>query len=89
MESASRVLLGSQSEKFIKFPCPSTSSTPIRVDTIEAGHIHVLLPTLEYSMPVSSPAAPGLTNWALQSLYSLLIGSKFVPWIILAIFMYF
>ena len=62
MESPSRVLLGSQSEKFIKFPCPSTSSTPIRVDTIEAGHIHVLLPTLEYSMPLSSPAVPGMTN---------------------------
>jgi hypothetical protein len=62
MESASQVLLGSQSEEFGKFPCPSTSSTPIRVDTIEAGHIHVLLPTLEYSTPVSSPAAPGLAS---------------------------
>ena len=35
----------------------STSSTPIRVDTREVGHNHVLLPTLECSMPV-----PGLTG---------------------------
>ena len=34
----------------------------LRVVTVEVGHIHVLLPTLEYSMPVSSPAAPGLTS---------------------------
>ena len=40
----------------------STSSTLIRVDTKEVRHIHVLLPTLEYSMPVGSPAIPGLTS---------------------------
>jgi len=62
MESPSRVLLGSQSEGFGWFPSTSTSSTPVRVDTKEVGHIHVLLPTLEYSLPVGSPAAPGLTG---------------------------
>ena len=39
----------------------STSSTPIRVDIKEVGHIHVLLPTLEYSTPASSPPVPGQT----------------------------
>ena len=62
MESPSRVLLGSQFEQFGYFPSMSTSSTPIRVDTREVGHIHVLLPTLEYSEPVGSPAVPGLTH---------------------------
>ena len=40
----------------------STSSTPIQVDAEEVGHIHVLLPTLEYSELVVSPAVPGLTS---------------------------
>ena len=40
----------------------STSSTPIRVDTIEVGHIHVLFPTLEYFAPMSSLTVPGLTH---------------------------
>ena len=62
MESPSRVLLGSQSEEFGWFPSVSTNSTPIWVDTREVGHIHVLLPTLEYSVPVGSPAVPGLTR---------------------------
>ena len=62
MESPSRVLLGSQSEEFGWFLSTSTSSTPIRVDTGKVGHIHVLLPTLEYSAPMSSPAVPGLTE---------------------------
>ena len=39
----------------------STSSTPIRVDTKEVEHIHVLLSTLEYFVPVGSPVVPGLT----------------------------
>ena len=69
MESPSRVLLGFQSEEFGWFPSMSTSSTPIRVDTREVGHIHVLLPTLEYSKPVGSPAVPGLTDGG--SIYSL------------------
>ena len=62
MESPSRVLLGSQSEEFGYFPSTSTIFTPIRVDTKEVGHIHVLLPTLEYFLPVGSPATPGLTS---------------------------
>ena len=62
MESSSQILLGSQSEEFGWFPSMSTSSTPIWVDTKEVGHIHVLLPTLEYSAPLSSPAVPGMTN---------------------------
>ena len=40
----------------------STSFTPIRVDTKEVGHIHVLFPTLEYSVPVGRPPVPGLTS---------------------------
>ena len=62
MESPSRVLLGSQSEEFGWFPSVSTSSTPIRVYTKEVGRIHVLYPTLKYSVLMSSPAAPGLTS---------------------------
>ena len=62
MECPSRVLLGSQSEEFGWLPSTSTGSTPIRVDTKEVGHIHVLLPTLEYSELVVSPAVPGLTS---------------------------
>ena len=42
-------------------PSTSTGSTPIWVDTKEVGHIHVLLPALEYSAPASSPIVPGLT----------------------------
>ena len=62
MESPSRVLLGTQSEEFGLFLSASTSSTPIRIDTKEVGHIHVLLPTLEYSVPVGSPTVLGLTS---------------------------
>ena len=62
MGSPSRVLLGSQSEEFGWFPSVSTSSTPIRVDIKEVGHTHELLTTQEYSVPASSPAAPGLTS---------------------------
>ena len=60
MESPSRVLLGSQSEEFGWFPSLSTSSTHTQVDTEEVGHIYVLLPTLKHSVPVGSPAIPGL-----------------------------
>ena len=62
MESPSRVLSGSQFEEFGWFSSMSTSSTPIRVDTKEVGHIYVLFPTLEYSVPVGSPTVPGLTE---------------------------
>ena len=40
----------------------STSPTPIRVVTVEVGHTHVLLSSLEYSTPVSSLAVSGLTS---------------------------
>ena len=36
------------------------SSTPIRIVTREARYIFVLSLTLEHSMPISSPTAPGL-----------------------------
>ena len=44
------------------FLCTAASSTPIRVVTKEVRYIYELSLTLEYSMSVSSPAAPGLTN---------------------------
>jgi len=43
------------------FLCTAASFTPIRVVTREVRYIHVLSLTLEHSMPISSPAAPGLT----------------------------
>ena len=39
----------------------AASSTPIRVVTREVRFIHELSLTLEHSMPISSPATPGLT----------------------------
>ena len=62
MEGPSRVRLESYSEWVGYFPCTWASSTAVRVVTVEVGHTHALLPTLEYSTPVSSPAAPGLTS---------------------------
>ena len=44
------------------FLCIAASSTPIRVVTREVRYIHELFLTLEHSMPISSPAAPGLTH---------------------------
>ena len=44
------------------FFCTAASSTPIRVVTKEIRYIHALSLTLEHSMPISSPAAPGLTR---------------------------
>ena len=44
------------------FLCTTASSTPIRVVTREVRYIHKLSLTLEYSMPISSPADPGLTK---------------------------
>ena len=55
MESTSRVQLGS-------FLCTAASSTLIRVVTKEVMYIHELSLTLEHYMPISSPAAPGLTQ---------------------------
>ena len=43
------------------FLCTTASSMPIRVVTREVRYIHELSLTLEHSMPISSPAAPGLT----------------------------
>ena len=42
------------------FLCTAASSTPTRVVTKEVRYIHKLSLTLEYSMPINSPAAPGL-----------------------------
>ena len=36
--------------------------TTVRLVTVEVGRTHAVFPTLEYSMPMSSPAAPGLTS---------------------------
>ena len=44
------------------FLCIAASFMPIRVVTKEIRYIHELSLTLEYSMPVSSPAVPGLTS---------------------------
>ena len=44
------------------FLCTVASSTPIWAVTKEERYIHELSLTLEHSMPVSSPAAPGLTS---------------------------
>ena len=43
------------------FVCTAASSTPIWVVTREVRYIHELSLTLEQSMPIRSPAAPGLT----------------------------
>src|SRR6185437_13272977 len=44
------------------FLCTTASSTPIRVVTREVRYIHELSLTLEHSMPIRSPATPGLTS---------------------------
>ena len=44
--------------------CTAAISTPIRVVTIEVRYIHELSLTLEHSMPISSPTAPGLIVYA-------------------------
>ena len=44
------------------FPCTVASFTPIRVVTKEVRYFHDLSLTLEHSIPISSPAAPGLTR---------------------------
>ena len=62
METPSRVLLESYYNPVGKFPCATASSTPIRVVTKEVRYIHELSLTLEHFMPISSPAAPGLTG---------------------------
>ena len=44
------------------FLCTAASSMPIREVTREVRYIHELSLTLEHSMPISSPAALGLTR---------------------------
>src|SRR6185437_12745687 len=44
------------------FFCTAASSMPIRVVTKEVRYIHELSLTLEHSIPISSPAALGLTS---------------------------
>ena len=44
------------------FFCTAASSTPIQVVTGEVRYIHELSLNLEHSMPISSPAASGLTE---------------------------
>ena len=43
------------------FLCTAASSTPIQVVTRVVRYIYELSLTLEYSIPISSPAALGLT----------------------------
>ena len=43
------------------FLCTVASSMPMRVVTKEVRYIHELSLTLEHSISVSNPAAPGLT----------------------------
>jgi len=62
MKSPSRVLLESNYNPVGLFPSTTGSSTPIRVVTIEVRYIHVLSLILELSMPMSSPATPGLID---------------------------
>ena len=42
--------------------CTAASSMPIQVVTREVRYIHELSLTLEHSVPISSPVAPGLTS---------------------------
>ena len=44
------------------FFCTAASSTPIRIVTKEVRYIHEPSLTLEHSMPINSPVAPGLTD---------------------------
>ena len=44
------------------FLCTAASSAPIRIVIREIRYIHELSLTLEHSIPMSSPAVPGLTH---------------------------
>ena len=59
MESPSRVQLESYYNTIGSILCTAASSTPIRVVTREVRYIHELSLTLQYSIPISSLAAPG------------------------------
>ena len=54
------------------FLCTAASSTPNRVVTKELRCIYELSLTLEHSMPVSSPAAPGLTETSNKQIKNIL-----------------
>ena len=60
MESPSR--WSSSTIQSGSFLCTTGSSIPIRVVTREVRYIHELSLTLEHSMSISNPAAPGLTS---------------------------
>ena len=62
IESPSRVQLESYYNMIGSFLRTADSSTPIRVITREVRHIYELSLTLGHSMPISSPAVPGLTS---------------------------
>ena len=51
------------------FLCNAASSMPIRVVTRVVRYIHELSLTLEHSVPISSPAALGLTVIVVASVY--------------------
>ena len=61
MESPSEYSWSPTITQSSSFLCTAASSTPIRVITRELRYIHELSLTLEHSMPISSPAALGLT----------------------------
>ena len=73
MKSPSRVQLDPTATQSGSFLCTTASSTHIRAVTKEVRYIHDLSLTLEHSMPISSPAAPGLT---VASLVGVNFGNK-------------
>ena len=62
MESPSQVSWSPTTTQSGSFLCTAASYTPIRVVKKEVRCIHELSLTLEHSMFVSSPVAPGLTS---------------------------
>ena len=55
-------IVDGQNGSLVTVNSTAASSTPIRVVTKEVRYIYKLSLTLEHSMPVSSPAALGLTS---------------------------
>ena len=62
MESPSQYSWSPTTIQSVSFLCTAASSMPIQVVTREVRYIHELSLILEYSMPINSPAAPGLTS---------------------------
>ena len=56
------MIVDGQNGSLVTVNSTAASSTPIRVVTKEVRYIYKLSLTLEHSMPVSSPAASGLTS---------------------------